>query len=79
MYKLFLNEVVLDLIVIETNRYAQTMLNKSVLSKASRLHSWQDTNVEEIKFFLGIIIWMGLNSRPKPLIIGQMIPNMKMQ
>lgn len=65
VYKLFLNEDVLNLIVTETNRYAQSVISNSVLSRSSRLHSWEDTNIEEIEKFLGIIIWMGLNIRPK--------------
>ncbi|KAJ8912354.1 hypothetical protein NQ315_014721 [Exocentrus adspersus] len=65
IYKLFINKDVLDLIVAETNRYAQDTINGKRLSKSSRLHQWQDTNCEEIEKFLGIVLWMGLNIRPK--------------
>lgn len=63
-YELLVNEDILKKIVIETNRYAfQQICNKHV-SPHSRLSKWQDTNVTEIKQFLGLLLWTGLVQLP---------------
>lgn len=65
LFKLFVNDDILDLIVTETNRYAHQQLDKGGHRPKSRIHKWVDTNKEEIKVFFCIIIWMGLKKLPK--------------
>lgn len=67
-FLLFMDDEVLDLIVMETNRYAEQCIidcitNENV-SDSMRLMKWVDTDKEEIKKFVGLIIWMGLDKKP---------------
>lgn len=59
----FFDTEVFDLIVTETNRYAGQLLS-TPLRPHSRLNAWKETNADEIKQFLGIIMWMGLERLP---------------
>nr|CAH7757259.1 unnamed protein product [Callosobruchus chinensis] len=59
-----MNEEVFQLIVTETNRYAESLIRSNPnISRSSRMSKWTDTNVEETKRFFGITIWMGLCKR----------------
>lgn len=55
-YELLVNEEILKKIVIETNRYAFQQISSKHISPHSRLSKWQDTNITEIKQFLGLPI-----------------------
>lgn len=63
IFKLFLTDEMLELMVIETNRYAAQCKASTTLPKA-RIHQWRDTNLEEMECFIGILIWMGLCQYP---------------
>lgn len=63
-FKIFFNDQLLDLIVLETNRYAQQSRNKP-LPANSRLHRWKDTDNHEISTFFGIVLYMGLKKLPR--------------
>lgn len=63
-YKLFVNDEVLDLIVVETNRFAQQKLSSQQKPK-SRINKWQPTDKQEIQNFFSIILTMGLVVQPK--------------
>lgn len=62
-YKLFITDEVLDLIVRETNRYAEQQCRKQSGSK-SRTRKWTPTYKEEILNFFSISITMGLVPLP---------------
>lgn len=62
-YSLFLDNDVIHLLVEETNRYAKSLLSTRI-SPHSRLHTWVDVTSNEMKTFLGIIMWMGLCPKP---------------
>jgi len=62
-YSLFIDDEVLNLLVIETNRYACD-LRSTPRSPKSRFNKWVDVDTVEIKTFLGIVMWMGLNLLP---------------
>ncbi|KAL4152942.1 hypothetical protein QTP88_000775 [Uroleucon formosanum] len=64
IFKLFFNDGLVNLIVRETNVYANQVLQSTRISRNSRLNNWTDTNSQEIQVFFGIFIWMGLNVRP---------------
>ncbi|KAI4476280.1 PREDICTED: piggyBac transposable element-derived protein 4-like isoform X1 [Polistes canadensis] len=61
---LFLNEQVIDLIVMETNRYAEKKFGHSANSEYAQDNGWKPTNSEEIKIFLGLLLWMDLVQVP---------------
>jgi hypothetical protein len=64
-YQLFVNDDVLNLIVSETNDFAQQKLSKQNQGQKSRISKWQPTNNEEIRKFFSIILTMGLVREPK--------------
>lgn len=59
---------VLDLLVIETNRYAaSTIANRGGmggLSTYSRLRKWKNVDVPEMKAFLALLLLMAIDRRP---------------
>jgi hypothetical protein len=63
VYRIFLNDAVLQLIVDETNKYADQEIRKGI-SPGARLNNWKQTDTEEIKKFFGMLMWMGLCRYP---------------
>lgn len=61
---LFLNEKVINLMVTETNRYAEQKLLQHGTIDQARLKRWKSTTSEEIKTFIAMMIWMGLVQTP---------------
>uniref|UniRef100_T1I3L1 DDE_Tnp_1_7 domain-containing protein n=1 Tax=Rhodnius prolixus TaxID=13249 RepID=T1I3L1_RHOPR len=57
-YQVFVNDELIDLIVKETNRYAQQLILKKHSSK-SRISFWKNTD-REIKNFFAVVLTMGL-------------------
>lgn len=53
VYKTIINEDVINLMVLETNRYAAQLLASKRLSRSSRLSRWRNTNNEEMEKFIG--------------------------
>lgn len=58
--ELFVTEDVINYLVVETNRYANSRLANTRLSPGARMKKWVDTTVEEMKLFLGVITYMGI-------------------
>ena len=65
IYRYFLTDEMLKLIVEETNRYAQQYVSANQLRRRSLMSKWKDTNAEEIQVFLGIIAIMGVSPLPR--------------
>ena len=57
---LFVNDDFLNVIVTETNRYAETRLANDGLPEFSRVKKWRPVDLEEMKVFFGLVIAMGL-------------------
>ena len=64
IYERLVDQDVISLIVRETNLYAQ-QCTSSRTTRSSSPAVWKPTNDEEIKKFLGLIIWMGLVKKGK--------------
>lgn len=68
-YKLLLTPELLQLLVRETNRFAEQKIISGItnesIAKNSMLVNWYETNEDEMLTFLGVIIWMGLNPKPR--------------
>ncbi|CAF1139447.1 unnamed protein product [Rotaria magnacalcarata] len=64
-YRYFITDEIINLIVRETNRYAEQHLETHELTKRSKNLQWKPTSHEEMLKFLGIIIEMGLVQMPK--------------
>lgn len=67
-YRLFLTDQMLDLLVRETNRYAEQRQIMAIIEEQNKPHSmlvqWKDVTRQEILTFIGIILWMGLDTKP---------------
>lgn len=61
---LFVDDELLNVIVQQTNLYASQKSVKTTLPWA-RIRSWKDTNIEEMKLFIGLLFWIGLVQMPK--------------
>ena len=64
-YRHFVTDELINLMVRETNRYAEQCLQTHQISRHSSLRQWKPTTCEEMLKFLGIIIEMGLVQMPK--------------
>lgn len=63
-FKIFFDDEVVKLILVETNRYAQNKLNEPNTTNSSRINKWIDIDENELHVFLGVIMWMGLVKIP---------------
>ncbi|KAI6651781.1 hypothetical protein LOD99_5028 [Oopsacas minuta] len=65
-FDLFLTDQFCDMMVQETNRYAeQFLLNSRKLRSNSRFNNWKQTDRTEIRMFIGLLIHMGPVVFPK--------------
>lgn len=67
IFESFFTDELVDIIVLETNRYASKYQSnkKENLKPHSRVHQWVDTNRKEIRTFLGLLILQGICSKPE--------------
>ena len=63
-FRLFLTDELLSIFEVETNRYADQLLQQ-LLPPQSRLRKWENTNVEEMKIFCGLLFLMAINRKPE--------------
>ena len=61
---LFWSDEILEIIVNETNNYAASILNKSNVTRTSRISRWTPLDIPELKRFLANIIFMGIVRMP---------------
>ena len=64
-YRHFITDEIIDLMVRETNRYAQQYFQTHELTSRSKFRQWKPTTDQEMLTFFGIIIQMGLVQMPK--------------
>ena len=66
-FKLYFTDTLIDLIVTETNRYAEQFIEKerNDLKKYSTVHQWVPTDHDEINALLGILTLMGIIYKPR--------------
>lgn len=62
-YSIFVDDTIIDMLVLETNRYASQLISTPHKSK-SRLTRWENVTKKEMLTFLGICMWMGLTTFP---------------
>lgn len=64
IYKLFVTDEIINKMVEETNKYAETYIQSATLKNASRAKKWIPTDYNEMCVFMGILITMGLVKLP---------------
>ena len=65
IFNKFFDDSIIEMMVTETNRYAQQIVSSRQIRRSSRMNRWKDTTKEKIETFLGIILVTGLRKYPK--------------
>ncbi|XP_014676879.1 PREDICTED: piggyBac transposable element-derived protein 4-like [Priapulus caudatus] len=63
-FELYFDEGLIDMIVDETNRFAQQYIQGATLKPKSRARKWTPTNSNEIRVFLALLILQGIVHKP---------------
>ena len=64
-FKLFLSDDLISFLVVETNRYAEKVLDEIIIKRNSRFKEWKPTDFDEMKLFLGLLIQIGMLNLPR--------------
>jgi hypothetical protein len=61
-FKLFFGQAIMEKIAEETNRYAKNFINskKGQIKRHSRLHTWEEVDVDELYVFFALQMLMGI-------------------
>lgn len=62
IYKMFVTDEMIDIMVYETNAYAQKyiQINQQNMKRNSRMTKWSDTSSQEMRTFLAVLMAMSL-------------------
>ena len=63
--KLYVSDAVVDLMVRETNRYAEQHIQRNAIALHSAVRNWTPVDRDEMWSFLGLITLMGLVYKPR--------------
>ncbi|GFS41753.1 contactin [Trichonephila inaurata madagascariensis] len=63
-FNLFLDDEMFSFIVEETNRYAESFFENTELTPSSRALKWKNTNKEEMKRFISLLLLQGVVQKP---------------
>ncbi|GFR69950.1 PiggyBac transposase Uribo1 [Elysia marginata] len=63
-YTLFINDELINHMVIRTNLYARDVIASTQLKPSSRMHQWVPTDIGEMLTFLGLLLLMGIVKKP---------------
>jgi len=59
---LFFTQILWDLLVFETNRYAEQTIVKEEISESSRAKRWKPVDEKKMRKYIGLILWMGIHT-----------------
>jgi len=62
---LFFTQDIINLLVAETNRFAEQFLSSSLLKRKARAHRWHATDEVGMTKFLGLLLLMGVVKKPR--------------
>ena len=70
LFELFFDDELINLIVQQTNLYAQQVIAEKDgrLKKRPRIQEWQETNADEIKVYLALLLLQGIVRKPKEVL-----------
>jgi len=63
--RLFLDDDIMDMIVTETNRYAEQTMTRTVHRRLSRTRQWEPVTKDDIWVFFGILVLQSLIHKPR--------------
>ena len=66
-FNLYITPEIIELLVIETNRYAQQYiaLKGDTIKEHSNVQDWKETDTHEMRTFLGVLLLMGIVYKPR--------------
>lgn len=64
LFEAYFDDELLDVIVVETNRYASQLLNSSKLGQHSRFRKWYALTREELRVSLSLLLLQGIVQKP---------------
>ncbi|KAH6938411.1 hypothetical protein HPB50_009141 [Hyalomma asiaticum] len=64
LFEAYFDDELIDVIVVETNRYASQLLNSSNLSQYSRFRKWSALTREELRVSLSLLLLQGIVQKP---------------
>ncbi|GFW71794.1 piggyBac transposable element-derived protein 4 [Trichonephila clavipes] len=73
-FNLFLDDEMFSFIVEETNRYAESFFENAELTPGSRALKWKNTNKEERKIFIALLLLQGVKQKPVEQWFGSKRP-----
>ena len=65
IFNQFFDDSIIEMMVNETNRYAQQIVLSRQFRRSSRMNRWNDITKEKMETFLGLILVTGLIKYPK--------------
>lgn len=65
LFNLFFTDELIDLLVEQTNLYAEKVIGSKILKRFSRYHSWKPTDKDEMFLFLAMHMLTGLIWKPQ--------------
>ena len=74
-YELFLSPELIRHFVVQTNIFADQFIQSHQLTPHSRVRRWVETDEEEMKKFLGLVLLMGIIHKPNVLVYGRFVCN----
>ena len=63
VFRCFVSDEVIALIVTETNKYAAEVIANATVTRKSRLFYWKPTDITEMKKFIGLLLFMGVDKK----------------
>jgi len=63
--RLFLDDDIMDIIVTETNRYAEQTLMRTPQRRLSRTRNWEPISKDDMWLFFGVLILQGIVHKPQ--------------
>ena len=63
-FSLYFDNDIIDYIVTETNRFADQFLEQNEITPSSRAQEWRETNPNEMRVFLAVLLYEGIIQKP---------------
>lgn len=65
IFETFFDDAIMEVVVRETNRYADQYLATHNVKEKSRVKMWKETDIEEMRTFLGFMILQSITVKPE--------------
>ncbi|KAH7960506.1 hypothetical protein HPB49_020670 [Dermacentor silvarum] len=69
IFEAYFDDELIDVIVVETNRYTSQLLNSSNLSRHSRFRKWSELTREELRVSLLLLLLQGIVHKPNERMV----------